>query len=65
MIDWAFRVRGMARVEWHNDPENVRSAAVAKRLGMTREGVLRSSFVLGGTRHDTEIWAILSSEWPS
>jgi ribosomal-protein-serine acetyltransferase len=65
MIDWAFRVRGMARVEWHNDPENVRSAAVARRLGMTREGVLRSSFVLGGARHDTEIWAILASEWPS
>jgi ribosomal-protein-serine acetyltransferase len=65
MIDWAFRVRGMARVEWHADPKNIRSAAVARRLGMTREGVLRSSFVLGGARHDTEIWAILSSEWPS
>ena len=49
----------------HADPANVRSAAVAERLGMTREGTLRSSFVVNGTRHDTEIWAILSSEWRS
>lgn len=60
MIDWAVGVRGMSRVEWRTDPRNVRSAAVAQRLGFTREGVLRSSFVLGGERHDTEVWALLA-----
>jgi ribosomal-protein-serine acetyltransferase len=63
MIDWAFGVRGMSRIEWRTDPRNERSAAVARRLGMTREGVLRSSFVVGGTRQDTEMWALLPSEW--
>lgn len=63
MIDYAVRVRGMSRVEWRTDPANVRSSAVARRLGMTREGVLRSSFVLGGERHDTEVWAVLADEW--
>jgi ribosomal-protein-serine acetyltransferase len=64
MIDWAFGVRGMSRVEWWNDPANSRSRAVAQRLGMTREGVHRSSFVVSGERKDSEVWSILASEWP-
>jgi ribosomal-protein-serine acetyltransferase len=65
MIDWVFRVRGLARVEWLTDPRNARSAAVARRLGFTREGLLRSSFVLGEERRDTEVWAVLAGEWRS
>ncbi|MGB3437344.1 MAG: GNAT family protein [Actinophytocola sp.] len=65
MIDWAFRVRGMHRVEWRCATTNTRSSAVARRLGMTREGVLREAFQLRGVRHDTEMWAILASEWPT
>jgi len=64
MIDWAFRVRGMHRVEWRCATGNTRSSAVARRLGMTREGVLREAFPLRGVRHDTEVWAVLASEWP-
>lgn len=41
MIDWAFHVRGWHRVEWRNSTDNVRSRAVAKRLGLTHEGTLR------------------------
>lgn len=65
MIDWAFRVRGLSRVEWRTDPRNERSRAVARALGMTREGTLRSSFVLGGARNDTEVWSVLAGEWPT
>ncbi|MCA1655994.1 MAG: GNAT family N-acetyltransferase [Pseudonocardiaceae bacterium] len=63
LIDWAFHVRGMHRVEWLCTPTNVRSIAVARRLGMTKEGTLRESFVLGGARQDTEVWAVLAAEW--
>ena len=63
MIDWAVSERGMARIEWRTTPGNERSIAVARRLGMTRDGVLRQSFPLGGTRHDTEVWAVLAGEW--
>src|SRR6266536_2687750 len=28
MIDWAFRVRGLTRIEWNNSPDNERSRAV-------------------------------------
>lgn len=63
MLDWAFRERGMARVEWCADVANVRSQAVARRLGMTREGVLRQAFVFGGRRVDIEVWSLLAGEW--
>lgn len=64
MIDWAVRERGMMRVEWRTVPANARSIAVAKRLGMTQEGVLRRAFELNGVRHDIEIWALLAQDWP-
>ena len=62
-VDWAFRERGMARVGWHTDPRNERSRAAAKRLGMTFEGVRRSSFVIAGERQDVEVWSVLADEW--
>ncbi|WDZ84158.1 GNAT family N-acetyltransferase [Micromonospora cathayae] len=64
MIDWAFRDRGMHRVEWRVVPHNEPSRAVARRLGMTREGVLRQSFLFGGERLDVEVWSLLAPEWP-
>ncbi|MDN3357431.1 GNAT family protein [Actinomadura sp. DC4] len=63
MIDWAVVERGMTRVEWRTLPANEASKAVARRLGMTREGVLRASFPLRGGLHDTEVWALLADEW--
>lgn len=65
MIEWAFAERGMHRVEWRCATGNVRSSAVARRLGMTREGVLREAAPLNGVRHDVELWALLASEWPA
>lgn len=59
MIDWAFRVRGLSRVEWRAAATNERSLATAKRLGMVREGVLRSAFPQDGARLDVEIWALV------
>jgi ribosomal-protein-serine acetyltransferase len=65
LIDWAIRVRGMSRVAWHNDPRNIRSQAVARRLGLTYEGVKRSSHVVNGERQDSEVWSVLAHEWPT
>ncbi|MDT0345612.1 GNAT family N-acetyltransferase [Streptomyces litchfieldiae] len=63
MIDWAVGVRGLARVEWLVSPHNGPSIAVARRLGMTHEGTLRSVFEMGGRRHDLQVWALLADEW--
>lgn len=65
MIDWAFHARGMHRVEWRCAATNTRSSAVARRLGMTKEGTLRQAFPLRGVRHDVEVWAVLAPEWTS
>ncbi|WP_049578000.1 GNAT family N-acetyltransferase [Streptomyces sp. SBT349] len=63
MIEWAVEARGLARVEWLVSPANAPSIAVARRLGMTHEGTLRSVFGMSGTRHDLEVWAVLAEEW--
>ncbi|MGW6061279.1 GNAT family N-acetyltransferase [Streptomyces sp. NPDC055189] len=63
LIDWAVDERGMHRVEWMASSANRRSIAVAERLGMTRDGVLRESFPWQGVRHDMEVWAVLAPEW--
>lgn len=64
LIGWAIGVRGIRRVEWRTDPTNARSVAAARRLGMTREGVLRGAFPIGGLRRDLEIWSLLAEDWP-
>ncbi|MFE6667563.1 GNAT family N-acetyltransferase [Streptomyces sp. NPDC057697] len=64
LIDWAFAERGMSRVEWWASPGNTRSGDVARRLGMTLDGVLRQRFPHQGVRHDSEVWSVLAGEWP-
>lgn len=63
LIDWAFEERGIHRVEWWVSATNAPSIAVARRLGMTRDGVLRASYLYRGERHDEEIWSVLAPEW--
>ncbi|NPC49215.1 N-acetyltransferase [Corallococcus sp. AB032C] len=62
----AFEVEGVRRVEIHCDPRNVRSAAVARRLGFVHEGTLRQRLVApDGALRDTMIWTLLVEEYPA
>ncbi|MET7637125.1 GNAT family protein [Streptomyces sp. NPDC005438] len=63
LIDWAVEERGIHRVEWRVCAENTPSIAVAHRLGMTRDGVLREHFPHRGQRQDIEVWSVLAPEW--
>ncbi|GAA1447541.1 GNAT family protein [Nocardiopsis tropica] len=63
IIDWVIEERGIHRVEWHAASGNAASIAVARRLGMTRDGVLRESYPYRGERHDMEVWSVLAPEW--
>ena len=63
IIDWAVHERGIHRIEWQVASGNAASIAVARRLGMQRDGVLRSNNVHHGQRYDTEVWSILADEW--
>ncbi|MFI8253753.1 GNAT family N-acetyltransferase [Streptomyces filamentosus] len=63
LVDWAVEQRGIHRVEWYASTKNTASLAVARRLGMTREGVLRENYAHRGVRTDTEVWAVLAPVW--
>jgi RimJ/RimL family protein N-acetyltransferase len=63
LIDWAVDERGIHRVEWYAATSNEPSLNVARRLGMSREGVLRESYLHRGVRQDTEVWSVLAGEW--
>lgn len=63
MLNWAFDEVGAHRVSAHLDPRNSASAAVATRLGMRLEAHFREDLLLKGAWGDTEIYAILQSEW--
>lgn len=63
LLDWAFGERGLHRAEWRCRADNPRSSAVAERLGMTLEGVLREAWPYGGARHDKQLWAVLAADW--
>ncbi|MFI1913307.1 GNAT family N-acetyltransferase [Nocardia sp. NPDC020380] len=63
IIDWAVRTRGAHRVEWQVKAGNLASIAVARRLGMTLDGVLREAMVHHGNRFDVEVWSILAPQW--
>jgi RimJ/RimL family protein N-acetyltransferase len=63
IIDWAIEERGIHRVEWQVSAANGASIAVARRLGMTKDGVLRESYPYRGKRQDIEVWSVLAPEW--
>ncbi|PYC87496.1 RimJ/RimL family protein N-acetyltransferase [Streptomyces tateyamensis] len=63
LIEYALVERGLHRVEWLSSTLNDRSRAVARRAGLTLEGVRRSYYPHNGIRHDKEVWALLTDEW--
>ncbi|MFI9847811.1 GNAT family N-acetyltransferase [Nonomuraea sp. NPDC051941] len=62
IIDWAIEERGIHRGEWLVSAANEASIAVARRLGTTKDGVLRESSPYPGKRHDIEVWSVLAPE---
>jgi ribosomal-protein-serine acetyltransferase len=65
LLTYAFEERGLHRAEWRCRADNTRSSAVAERLGMTLEGVLREAWLSGGVFHDKQVWSMLASEFTS
>ncbi|WP_254787063.1 GNAT family N-acetyltransferase [Curtobacterium sp. MCBA15_001] len=63
LVDHALGDRQLHRVEWRCRADNVRSAAVARRLGMTLEGTLRGAWRVGTTFHDEQVWGLVRPDW--
>lgn len=62
-IAWAFEAFDLRKVEATADAENVGSWRVMEKLGMQREGLLRSHRVLRGERRDVVYYGMLRSEF--
>lgn len=62
-IDYAFDSLLAAKVWARVDPRNVASVRVLEKLGMQREGLLRSQVVHWGERADRAAYGLLRAEW--
>ncbi len=63
VIDWAFREYGLAKIYATADVRNRRSTRVMEKVGMTREGVLRSQRKGIEERVDEAYYGVLREEW--
>jgi RimJ/RimL family protein N-acetyltransferase len=64
LVRVGFEVDRLARMEIHCDPKNVRSAAIARKLGFTLDGTLRRRGVThDGQERDRMIWSLFASEY--
>ncbi|WP_430613782.1 GNAT family N-acetyltransferase [Flavobacterium sp. JP2137] len=64
MLEYAFEVLNMERVEFRADQSNERSVAAMKSIGCVLEGVLRKETLMpSGRRRDTVVLSILKAEW--
>ncbi len=63
VVDFAFDVVGVHRLEARAAIANGRGNGALRKLGAVMEGVLRRSFVRNGACHDQALWTILSDEW--
>jgi [ribosomal protein S5]-alanine N-acetyltransferase len=63
IVSWAMRELDLLRVEMTTTPDNEGVAALAARLGFTREGVLRKRNVERGERVDVVWYGLLREEW--
>jgi ribosomal-protein-serine acetyltransferase len=62
LLDWAFDDLGLERVELRIHPHNVRSRAVAERLGCSREGRLREERLPEDLR-DVDLFVMTARRW--
>jgi ribosomal-protein-alanine N-acetyltransferase len=64
MLDFAFHVVGVHRVEARATVDNLRSNMALHRLGARKEGTLRAAFISEGKYVDQHLWAIVGGlEW--
>lgn len=55
---------GYRRVEWKCDSRNLRSRAVALRMGFRFEGIFEQHYIIKGRERDSAWFRMLRHEWP-
>ena len=65
VLEHAFGVLKLHRVEANIQPANTGSLALARGAGFRREGFSPRYLKIGGRWRDHERWALLAEEWPA
>lgn len=65
LVEHAFTGWRLNRVEIRADVHNLRSRAIAERLGFQQEGTLRQAARLGDRYIDHVVYAMLAANWPA
>jgi RimJ/RimL family protein N-acetyltransferase len=63
VVQFAFDTIGSHRLEARAAVQNGRGNGALRKIGATREGVLRKSFLRNGEYLDQSLWTILAEEW--
>ncbi len=63
MIRFGFEMMNLNRVEARCIAENIASARVMEKAGMTFEGILREHMFVKGKYQDLKMYSILRKEW--
>ena len=63
LVDHAFRVMQLHRLEADIDPRNEASAKSLARLGFKYEGLLRERWIVGEVVSDSALYGLLASQW--
>ena len=63
LLGYAFMVRSVHRFQLRAACDNIRSVAVAERLGFTLEGVQREALYAGKGYQDAKVYSMLTTEW--
>jgi len=64
MCTFAFGSLGIRRLEAEVNSSNVASLRLLRSLGFVHEGTLRKRWVAKGAAYDTDMYGLLSGEWP-
>ena len=64
LLQWAFDVMDLNRVQSETDTRNAASARVLEKLGFVREGMTREDCIVDGEVSDSWVYGLLRREWP-
>ncbi|AQU77950.1 GNAT family N-acetyltransferase [Planococcus faecalis] len=66
LLSYCFEERGMIRVQFKTDADNIRSQKAIERMGAVKEGVLRNERIRStGKPRDAVVYSLIDKDWPT